>query len=279
MPWISGKLPPAGTGIHTPVAGSGTSPLGHSATGAGVLVVGTAKTATAGAAAIATANPPARMSRRVGRCKVRHRHALSSLLTVPSGNLLNAASQLETRSWMGGCAGRGHLLAGVLPAKHRRKTAPRGTKVVRGTNSVKGLASCCGPAGRARNRRFDGVASPQEKRRAMRVTRSRTARLLAAAGALSAPFAAINAPFAVAQPDLTCSNGEVALDDTCVPPEDMGTTSVALGLPRGTVNDGVPSLNQGGFIDQGGGFDHGGGIGGIGGGRGGGGGGGGGHGR
>ena len=38
--------------------------------------------------------PPARMSRRVGRCKVRHRHALSSLLTVPSGNLLNAASQL-----------------------------------------------------------------------------------------------------------------------------------------------------------------------------------------
>ena len=125
-------------------------------------------------------------------------------------------------------------------------------------------------------RRLFGVTSPQEKRRAMRVTRSRTARLLAAAGALSAPFAAINAPFAVAQPDLTCSNGEVALDDTCVPPEDMGTTSVALGLPRGTVNDGVPSLNQGGFIDQGGGFDHGGGIGG---GRGGGGGGGGGHGR
>ena len=28
----------------------------------------------------------------------RHRHALSSLLTVPSGNLLNAASQLETSS-------------------------------------------------------------------------------------------------------------------------------------------------------------------------------------
>ena len=39
---------------------------GHSATGAGVLVVGTAKTATAGAAAIATANPPARISRRTG---------------------------------------------------------------------------------------------------------------------------------------------------------------------------------------------------------------------
>jgi hypothetical protein len=86
----------------------------------------------------------------------------------------------------------------------------------------------------------------------------------------------MNAPFSGAQPDLTCSNGEVALDGTCVPPEDMGTTSVALGLPRGTVDDVVPSVNQGGFIDQGGGFDHGGGIDGIGGGRGGGGGGGGG---
>jgi hypothetical protein len=31
----------------------------------GVLAVGTAKTAIAGAAAIATANPPARMSRRI----------------------------------------------------------------------------------------------------------------------------------------------------------------------------------------------------------------------
>ena len=110
----------------------------------------------------------------------------------------------------------------------------------------------------------------------MRVTRSRTARLLAAAGALSAAFAVINAPIAVAQPDLTCSNGEVTFDGTCVPPEDMNNANVALGLPQGTVNDVVPSLNQGGFVDQGGGFDHGGGIGG---GRGGGGGGGGEHGR
>ena len=70
MPWIAGTLPCAGAGIHTPVAGSCTSPMEHWATGAGVLVVGTAKTATVGAAAIATANPPARMSRRVGRCKV-----------------------------------------------------------------------------------------------------------------------------------------------------------------------------------------------------------------
>ena len=90
----------------------------------------------------------------------------------------------------------------------------------------------------------------------MRVTRSRTARLLAAAGALSAAFAVINAPIAVAQPDLTCSNGKVTFDGTCVPPEDMNNANVALGLPQGTVNDVVPSLNQGGFVDQGGGRWH-----------------------
>ena len=97
----------------------------------------------------------------------------------------------------------------------------------------------------------------------MRVTRSRTARLLAAAGALSAAFAVINAPIAVAQPDLACSGGE-AFDGSCVPPEDMNNANVALGLPQGTVNDVVPSLNQGGYVDQGGG----GGIGGGGGGHG-----------
>ena len=62
MPWISGTLPCAGAGIHIPVAGSCTSPPAHWATGAGVLVVGTTKRAIAGAAAIATANPPARIS-------------------------------------------------------------------------------------------------------------------------------------------------------------------------------------------------------------------------
>ena len=30
----------------------------------------------------------------------------------------------------------------------------------------------------------------------------------------------------------------------------MNNANVALGLPRGTVNDVVPFLNQGGFIDQ-----------------------------
>ena len=54
-------------GWHTdPVAGSCTSPMAHWATGAGELVVGTANTAIAGAAAIVTANPPARISRRAG---------------------------------------------------------------------------------------------------------------------------------------------------------------------------------------------------------------------
>jgi len=72
---------------------------------------------------------------------------------------------------------------------------------------------------------------------------------LAAADALSAALAIINAPLAVTQPDLTCSTGEIAFDGTCVPPEDMGNTSVALGLPRGHVNDVVWSLHQGAFVD------------------------------
>jgi hypothetical protein len=72
---------------------------------------------------------------------------------------------------------------------------------------------------------------------------SRTARLSVAAGALSAAFAVIGVPIAVAHADdLTCSNGEVALDGTCVPP--TGNTSTALGLPQGNVNDVVSSLNN-----------------------------------
>jgi hypothetical protein len=50
---------------------SSVSPPAHAVTdGAELPPVGTANIATAGAAATATANPPARMSRRVGRCKV-----------------------------------------------------------------------------------------------------------------------------------------------------------------------------------------------------------------
>ena len=78
----------------------------------------------------------------------------------------------------------------------------------------------------------------------MRPTRSRTiTSLLAAVGAGFAVSAMIGAPAAVAQADdLTCSDGEVALDGTCVPPND--NTSTALGLPQGNVSDVVSSLNN-----------------------------------
>jgi hypothetical protein len=72
---------------------------------------------------------------------------------------------------------------------------------------------------------------------------SRTVRLSVAAGALSAAIAVIGVPITVVRADdLTCSNGEVALDGTCVPPQD--SISTALGLPQGNVNDVVSSLNN-----------------------------------
>jgi len=66
--WNSGEL---GTisGVHMPVKVSSDSPLGHAAT-EGPGVVGTVKAATAGAAAIASANPPARISRRAENSRV-----------------------------------------------------------------------------------------------------------------------------------------------------------------------------------------------------------------
>jgi hypothetical protein len=82
----------------------------------------------------------------------------------------------------------------------------------------------------------------------MRPSRSRTARRLVVAGALSAAVAVIGVPIAVAQADdLTCSNGEVAMDGTCVPPTD--NTSTALGLPQGNVSDVVSSLNNPSLFD------------------------------
>jgi hypothetical protein len=69
-----------------------------------------------------------------------------------------------------------------------------------------------------------------------------------AAGALSAAFAVVGAPIAVAHADsLTCSDGEVALDGTCAPPTD--NTSTAMGLPQGSVNDVVSSLNNPSLFD------------------------------
>jgi hypothetical protein len=82
----------------------------------------------------------------------------------------------------------------------------------------------------------------------MRATRSRITRLSLAAGALSAAFAVIGVPIAVAHADdLTCSNGEVALDGTCVAPN--GNASGALGLPQGNVSDVVSSLNNPSLFD------------------------------
>jgi len=80
------------------------------------------------------------------------------------------------------------------------------------------------------------------------VPTSRTVRLSVAAGALSAAFAVIGVPIAVAHAeDLTCSDGEVALDGTCVPPTEG--SSAALGLPQGNVNDVVSSLNDPSLFD------------------------------
>src|SRR6201995_5321367 len=59
------------SGTQTLVNWSSVSPPAHAETVGAVLpLVGTANMATAGAAAIATANPPARISRRVGRWMV-----------------------------------------------------------------------------------------------------------------------------------------------------------------------------------------------------------------
>jgi hypothetical protein len=83
----------------------------------------------------------------------------------------------------------------------------------------------------------------------MHATRSRTiTSLLAMVGAGLAVPTIIGAPIAVAHSDdLTCSDGEVALDGTCVPPND--NTSTALGLPQGNVNDVVSSLNNPSLFD------------------------------
>src|SRR3954470_17546342 len=106
MPPTSGR-PPTGevllnsgelgttSGTQILVNWSSVSPPAHAETdGADVPFVGTANIATAGAAAIATANPPARISRRVGRCKVAIVTLSPSLLTVSFEKRLMAVSDL-----------------------------------------------------------------------------------------------------------------------------------------------------------------------------------------
>jgi hypothetical protein len=71
------------SGVQAPVKVSSDSPPGHAEiVGADVPAVGIARTATAGAAATATANPPARSSRRAGSFKV----AIVTLSVVIAGS-------------------------------------------------------------------------------------------------------------------------------------------------------------------------------------------------
>ena len=72
------------------------------------------------------------------------------------------------------------------------------------------------------------------------MTPSRTAWLLAVAAA-SAVFAILSAPSAAA---ITCSDSEVAYDGTCVPPSSTYNVTAAAGIPDGSVNDVVASINQ-----------------------------------
>lgn len=72
------------------------------------------------------------------------------------------------------------------------------------------------------------------------MTRSRTSSLLAA-GAASVVFAIFSAPTAAA---LTCSDSEVAYDGTCVPNSSTYNVTAAAGIPDGSVNDVVASINQ-----------------------------------
>ena len=83
----------------------------------------------------------------------------------------------------------------------------------------------------------------------MPATSSRTASLLAAAGAAFAVFAMIGAAPAVAD-DLVCSDGEVAVDGACVavvsntdaPPPDV--------TPLDSSANVAPPLDEGSYIDS-----------------------------
>lgn len=72
------------------------------------------------------------------------------------------------------------------------------------------------------------------------MTPSRTGWLVAA-GAASVVFAMLSAPTAAA---VTCTDSEVAYDGTCVPPSSTYNVTAAAGIPDGSVNDVVASINQ-----------------------------------
>jgi hypothetical protein len=72
-------------GKQEPVYMSSSSPAGHDAAGAAFAATGTVKAATAGAAAKASANPPARMIRRAenSRCGIVTLSVVSRTFVVP----------------------------------------------------------------------------------------------------------------------------------------------------------------------------------------------------
>jgi hypothetical protein len=72
------------------------------------------------------------------------------------------------------------------------------------------------------------------------MTPSRTASLFAA-GAASVVLAVLSAPTAAA---LICTDSEVAYDGTCVPPTSTYNVTAAAGIPDGSVNDVVASINK-----------------------------------
>ena len=132
------------SGTHTPVKVSSDSPPGHAAI-VGELV-DTATTASAGAAATATANPPARISRRAGSFRVAIiTLSVVALLIVCRGNryrrcqLSARAPRVPCRWLVRSCGGRGHLLSQTL----RRVPGKRGPIVNKNGAYVPFLGACC----------------------------------------------------------------------------------------------------------------------------------------
>src|SRR6185312_567233 len=92
---LNGEAPEFGTvcGTQVPMYRSSSSPAGHWASGADGL--GTVKTAIAGAAATATANPPARIRRRAESSRVAI-VTLSVVIDLLVGNSMEAERNLHT---------------------------------------------------------------------------------------------------------------------------------------------------------------------------------------
>jgi len=102
------------SGVHIPVKVSSDSPPGHAAI-VGAELIGPATTATAGATATATANPPARISRRAGSFMV----AIITLSLDVIGRGIRIVAARQAICW------RKHY------ADYLENVAPLGRKMVR----------------------------------------------------------------------------------------------------------------------------------------------------